>query len=442
MSEHIWQQFWATKYPNGTTVHRFRLPIIKRKSACMKILCVLGQHNYGDPARGEGYEYSNFLPALRRLGHEVIHFESFARDGYLDFADLNYRLLERVQAEKPDVILCVLLGYEIWLETLDLIRSGSHAILINWSTDDSWKYEQFSRLIARPFHVYATTYPDAVSKSQKDKHSNFVLTQWAANAERLVEPLPASECSRPVSFVGSMYGNRRKWIAALQERGIEVECFGHGSEGGAVSLEQMQRIIRESFISLNFGDSGLVLQGTTIGRSRQLKARIFEVSGAGGFVMTEQAENLENFYVPGREIVVFDGVDELVDRIKYFLEHPKERDAIAWAGYRRTQDEHIYDERFGHLLALAAQMKAENRNAAANCAIDFAQFDALRRAHFVHFPLKLLKWLLQLPCILLWGRIRGPRAARRILFEISWRVAGVKTYTASGWPGRLFYRES
>ena len=206
----------------------------------MKILSVLGQHNYGDPARGEGYEYSNFLPALRRLGHEVVIFESFAREGYSDFADLNRRLLEMVQAEAPDVILCVLLGYEIWLETLDLIRSGSHAILINWSTDDSWKYEQFSRFMARPFHIYATTYPDAVSKSLKDGYSNFVLTQWAANAERLVEPLHASECSRPVSFVGSMYGNRRKWIAALRECGIEVEYFGHGSGGGAISLEQMQ----------------------------------------------------------------------------------------------------------------------------------------------------------------------------------------------------------
>ena len=120
----------------------------------MKILCVLGQHNYGDPARGEGYEYTNFLPALRRLGHEVVFFESFSRDHYRDFADLNRQFLEAVQAEAPDVILCVLLSYEIWLETLELIRSGSNAILINWSTDDSWKYEQFSRFIAPPFHVF------------------------------------------------------------------------------------------------------------------------------------------------------------------------------------------------------------------------------------------------------------------------------------------------
>lgn len=33
----------------------------------MKILCVFGRHAYGDPARGEGYEHANFLPAFAAL---------------------------------------------------------------------------------------------------------------------------------------------------------------------------------------------------------------------------------------------------------------------------------------------------------------------------------------------------------------------------------------
>jgi hypothetical protein len=33
-------------------------------------------------------------------------------------------------------------------------------------------------------------------------------------------------------------------------------------------------------------------------------------------------------------------------------------------------------------------------------------------------------------------------AARRFVFELSWRFAGARTYSASGWAGRMFYRES
>ena len=56
--------------------------------------------------------------------------------------------------------------------------------------------------------------------------------------------------------------------------------------------------------------------------------------------------------------------------------------------------------------------------------------------------MKLLRGLLVLPCSLFWGRERGARAARRMLFELSWRLAGDHTYCAAGWPGRLFYHES
>jgi len=406
----------------------------------VKILCVLGEHNYGDPSRGECYEYVNFFPALRSLGHEIIFFESFNRNAYHDFAEQNRKLLEKVQAEKPDVILCVLLGYEIWLETFQLIREGTNSIIINWSTDDSWKYEQFSRFIAPSFHLYATTYPDAVLKSKRDGHDNFVLTQWAANSASLAEPLPSAQCQYPVSFIGTAYGNRFKWMSALAERGIKVECFGHGWERGAVAAEEIPKIMRNSFISLNFGDSGIVMNGIVPGRSRQIKARIFEVPSAGGFLMTEYSEGLDNYYRINEEVAVFDGILDIEKKIKYFIENPEERDRLAMAGYLRTRGEHTYEMRFGKLLDAAIKHKAlmiDGKNG-----IDFEKFKLLEKRHGTGVTLRFIKILLLIPCIMVWGRRRGPRAARKFLFELSWRLAGKKAYTASGWPGRLFYKES
>ena len=413
----------------------------------VKILCVLGQHNYGNPERGHSYEYENFLPAFRRLGHQVIFFESFSRTAYRDFADLNRRLLETIQAENPDIVLCVLLGFEIWAETFELIRKGSRAVLINWSTDDSWKYEQFSRFVAPAFHLYATTYRSAMVKSARDGQANFVLTQWAANADKLAEPLPARACRYQVSFIGSSYGNRPKWVTALKKNGVDIACFGHGWKNGPIPSDQIPKVIRESVISLNFGDSGLVARGLIPTRSRQIKARVFEVPGSGGFLMTEDGENLDRFYDIGNEIVVFEGVSDLVRKIAHFLGHLEERDRIAAAGHFRTRSEHTYDERFRHLLNLAQQLAANPPSSRApgevhKGGVDFERFGQLEKSHRPGTVLKALKWILVLPLLLLWGRRRGPRAARRLLFELSWRMAGKKTYSVSGWPGRLFYRES
>jgi spore maturation protein CgeB len=380
------------------------------------------------------------MPALRNLGHQLVFFESFNRNTYKDFADLNRQLLEKVQAEKPDIILFVLMGYEIWLETLQLLREGSNAILINWSTDDSWKYEQFSRFVAPVFHVYATTYSTALEKSKRDGMGNFVLTQWAANSENLAEPVPASQCRYSVSFIGSRYGNRPRWVEAIKKTGIHVECFGYGWSNGSIAADDIPKIMRDSFISLNFGDSGMMLQGVMPGRSPQIKARVFEVPGAGGCLLTEYVNNLERFYRVGEEIAVYKTVQDLVEKIRQLVKHPEERDRIAVAGYIRTRNEHTYEKRFDDLLDIASKLK----NIAPDVChgIDFEKYSAVEKKHKAGIVLKIVKQVLLMPCVLIWGRRRGSRAARRLMFELSWRLVGKKTYTVSGWPGRMFYKES
>ena len=409
----------------------------------MKALCVLGQHHYGDPARGPGYEYVNFLPALRRLGWAVTVFESLDRSRYSDFAEMNRTLLEVVRREEPDLVFCVLLGYEVWTETLDLIRSASRALVINWGTDDSWKYEGFSRYLAPHVDVWATTSAKGAAQAQREGHDNFVLTQWAASRDLLAEPLSAAQCNRAVTFVGSAYGNRIGWVDALRARGIEIECFGHGWPAGPVSAKEVLHIYRDSVLTLNFGDSGLHFRGLKPYRSRQIKARVFEVPGAGGCLLTEDAEHLDAYYAPGREILLFSSPDDLARSVRRYLDNPQERDAIARAGHERTRREHVYDERFAGLLEEAARIaQTDAREPRIGWEEALSQLDRLVQAHRRRNGLGLLRRSLAGPGRLLWGSRRGPRVARRLLHEISWRVMGARTYSARGWPGRLFYRES
>ncbi|WP_196795148.1 CgeB family protein [Mariprofundus ferrooxydans] len=381
------------------------------------------------------------MPALKNLGHEVLFFESLNKAAYSDYAEMNRKLLQLVEAEKPDLIFCVLMTYEIWLETLQLVREGSDAALIHWATDDSWKYEQASKFLAPLFDLHATTYPSAMAKAEKDGLDNFVLSQWAADSSRMTPPLRADLCRYPVSFVGSTYGNRKQWVELLKQRGIHVDAFGYGWPNGPVAAEDIAGIMRESQVSLNFGDSGVVIEDGKPVRSRQIKARVFEVPGAGGLLVTEKAEHLDEYYVPGEEIIVFDDIDDLVEKTEYLLAHPDRRDAIAQAGYARTKAEHSYESRFGPLIKLAVERRA-NRPAAAKQGIDFCRFENIAKLYRPTFLLYLLKVLVLLPCLLVWGKQRGPRAARRFLFEFSWRYMGKKTYSATNWAGRIFYKES
>jgi spore maturation protein CgeB len=403
----------------------------------MKILCVFGRHNYGDPARGEGYEYCNFLPALRALGHDVHHFESWNRSAHADFAALNEALLDRVEQLRPDLVFCVLHAYEVWLETLHLLDRAGVPVL-NWGTDDSWKYAQFSRFVAPAVRLWATTSHLAFDSAQQDGLRNMRLSQWAASGTRTCEPMPAAECLYDLSFVGSAYGNRGRWIQRLRENGFKVECFGQGWPNGPVDAARIPELYRSSRISLNFGDSGLHWRGVLPYRSRQIKARVFEVPAAGGCLLTEGAERLDDYYRCGSEVETFSDEQTLMECARALLADPVRRDEIAWAGYRRTMADHLYESRFKSLLDECAA----GADRSADLPFDRRAFGDLVADHETGAGLQGLRRLLAFPMRTIWGERRGPRAARRLLFELSWRVCGARTYRASGLPGRLFYHES
>jgi spore maturation protein CgeB len=87
--------------------------------------------------------------------------------------------------------------------------------------------------------------------------------------------------------------------------------------------------------------------------SAQIKGRNFEIPGCGGLLLTEYADNLENYYELGKEVVCFSNDHDLVDKIRHYLEHDGERRQIAEAGYRRTLSEHTYVHRFADIFKKA-----------------------------------------------------------------------------------------
>lgn len=400
----------------------------------MKILCVLGEHAYGDPARGEGPEYANFIPALRRLGHEVTFFESLSRKPYEDFSRLNHALLKRVEETSPDVVFCVLMHYEVWIETIQVIRN-SGAWVVNWATDDSWKYPMFSKLIGPKFDLFVTTYPQMGERYHHDGINSVCLSQWAANGDTLISSLPASACRYPVSFVGAAYGNRRATIARLRHEGIEVVCFGHGWPEGPIETKRMGEIFRESQISLNFSDGA---HGRSDFASRQIKARIFEVPGYGGCLLTEKAPDLDRYFHVGEEILAFEGADEMIQQVKSLLSRPERRDEVARCGFERVRRDHTYERRFEELLRELPQRVPRRPR----IPIKWDGFEAAVRGYRTSPVLRMIRFLLVFVASLVWGKKRGPRAARRLVFELSWRLRGAWTYSAAGWPGRMFYKES
>jgi spore maturation protein CgeB len=382
-----------------------------------------------------GIEYEAFLPALSRLGHEVRHFETWDRNRHPTYSELNHALLAETEKYRPEMVFTVQRDYEIWTETLAAIQRRGEAALATWTTDDSFKFHMVSKYIGPYYDAISTTYDYRVLDYKAAGIEGVYFTQWAANSHWLKPPLPARSCRYPVSFIGARYGARAAVVEKLKSVGIHVECFGFGWPNGSVATERIPEIMRDSAISLNFS-AGFM---SDAGNDRQIKARTFEVPGAGGFLLTDAAPGLDGVYEIGKEIEVYDGMAELEREIRYYLEHPEERDAIANAGHLRTANCHTYERRLEGLVQLAVErrgLRAGGKSAGAGVETSGAM--ETLPAGRLGAALGALRWFLVKACGMVWGAERGPKAARRLVFAASRRIFGAGTFSARSLPGRMF----
>lgn len=83
--------------------------------------------------------------------------------------------------------------------------------------------------------------------------------------------------------------------------------------------------------------------------------RIMDIMGCGGFVLTNYQEELEDFFVIGKEIEVFHNMDELLDKCSYYLTHEKERLTIAMNGYKKIRDSFSYQHQLSKMISIVQE---------------------------------------------------------------------------------------
>lgn len=302
-----------------------------------KILYVAMKYDYGIPAQGFSFEHCNFYHSLANMGYDLLYFDFLSLYQQYGKEAMNLALVDAARRFSPDLAFFILFQDEFYPEAVRSLPCPS----FNWFCDDHWRYDNFSRHWAKHFTYVSTTSKAALAKYHQDGFANVLLTQWACN-HYLYRPTPGPD-EYGITFVGAPHGNRAQLLQFLYQAGIPVSCWGQGWPNGRLSPEKMVEVFGHSRISLN-------LTNSSVGGPQQIKGRNFEVPGCGGFLLTGQAENLAEYYVPDKEIVCFDTLGELCEKTRYYLQHDEERLKIAQAGYERTIREHTYERRLKQLF--------------------------------------------------------------------------------------------
>ncbi|MGN0154000.1 MAG: glycosyltransferase, partial [Lachnospiraceae bacterium] len=97
--------------------------------------------------------------------------------------------------------------------------------------------------------------------------------------------------------------------------------------GGADSITMMPKIFKCSKINLNMTNRPI---------KTGLPLRIFDIMGAGGFVLTNYQAEIPEIFEIGKDLAVYESQEDLLNKIEYYLEHDEERQAIAKNGQEKV----------------------------------------------------------------------------------------------------------
>jgi len=90
-------------------------------------------------------------------------------------------------------------------------------------------------------------------------------------------------------------------------------------------------------------------------RNQAGNMRLFEATGVGACLVTDWKENLADYFEPEKEVVIYRTPEECIEKIKWLLSHPTERETIAKAGQKRCLKDHSFMNRASRLDKIIKQ---------------------------------------------------------------------------------------
>jgi spore maturation protein CgeB len=216
----------------------------------------------------------------------------------------------------------------------------------------------------KPFDVYAThtlqpTYEFAPVKIYNPNAA------WLRRFNLLGQTLEAMRdpgfYTIDVSFLGNMNGRRYRehaareaFFAELARRLAPLGIRFLFSDSDGVPEEEQIRIMQRSRINLSYRSSCDHESDGSWG----LPERCFGVPARGGFLLSDARRHAADDFDIATEWASYQGIDDCVDKIRYFLAHFAEARRIAEAAHARVMRQHTYTHRARALVAAADAVRS------------------------------------------------------------------------------------
>jgi spore maturation protein CgeB len=345
----------------------------------MKILCV------GPQWRGSNA--GALFRAFSRIGHLIsvldenyfINFSNSSKSVKLldwifrswHIKEFNNAIIRECEIFKPDIVL-VYKGAFVLPEMLSRLKRQSVTIL-NFYPDVS--FHTHGNLLQKTLPLYdiiftTKTFGVKDMAEQLGQQSGvFIPHGFDPDIHRpltIEDGVLRESFSADVSFIGTWSRGKQTLLEALVKGvpGLKLKIWGSQWEKASTILRpfcQGRPITGDLYaaaIGISTINLGLMSEQVLGASSGDLiTSRTFHIPASGGFMLHQRSPEVGNYFVEDKEAVFFDGPNELVEKVKYYLNHVEKRNTIRMAGHHRALKQHSLDDRAKRILTHLASTK-------------------------------------------------------------------------------------
>jgi len=171
---------------------------------------------------------------------------------------------------------------------------------------------------------------DEINKFIVEGHPD---TEFRLNKEALVYAMAANITRRDRLVILGILSRHHE--LKLYTREINEYLSGAQYCGSCGYLDEMPKVFRCSKINLN-----ITFKGIQTG----IPLRCMDVMGAGGFLLSAYQPELDEFFVNGQELVMYESVEDAIEKAEFYLNHEEIRKKIAVSGHERVSRDYSYEK--------------------------------------------------------------------------------------------------
>ena len=280
--------------------------------------------------------YINVIEENAGFGAECFVNRGFLLNGHetitLDFRVNRYKLSSKFLEVADFDILFLQRGDGFPLELLRAVNRPRFF----WASELVSRCRDQDQLLSSGLfeHIFVRTHECIRAIVEKGWLPEEKLSILLSGFDELVQyRIPGVKKDIDVLFVGNVLPRRRRILDRLLKHYNVVEKLAFGKD--------MTELINRSKVVLNIHSEEFL----------DTETRVFEVLGCGGFLLTEIL-SVENPFKSGVHLVEVDGLDEMIEKIGYYLNNEEQREAIAVQGHAEALAKHSYTQRAEEIAAV------------------------------------------------------------------------------------------